>query len=159
MVYLRKIISGGQSGADRAALDAALLTGFPCGGFCPRNRKAEDGPIDPKYPMTEINGNYADRREANVMYSDGTVIFYSIETRSGTKLTMDLCLNYSKPHLEIEINQSTPDTALAMIREFVNHSKINTLNVAGPRKSQCPEIYDFVSTTIGSLLKESTQGD
>ena len=99
----RKIVSGGQTGADRAALDWALAHGMECGGWCPKGRKAEDGPIDRKYPLKETpSAAYVQRTEWNVQDSDATVLF-SIEPTltGGTKKTMDFARKHKKPRLHL----------------------------------------------------------
>ncbi|MCD6446738.1 MAG: putative molybdenum carrier protein, partial [Candidatus Marinimicrobia bacterium] len=85
---MTKIISGGQTGADRAGLDAAMELNIPVGGWCPKGRKSEDGPIDNKYPLQETtSGDYRVRTERNVKESDGTLIFTLGKPTGGTALT------------------------------------------------------------------------
>lgn len=98
---LRKVISGGQTGVDRAGLDAAIAAGFPIGGYCPQGRLAEDGNIPLKYPMVEMDSpeSYY-RTEKNVMDSDGTLILNKGELTEGTRLTYDFTVKYGKPALE-----------------------------------------------------------
>ena len=93
-----KIISGGQTGVDRAALDAALETGIECGGFCPKGRRSEDGIIPEKYPLTETKTDqYPERTELNVKKSDATLVLIDGEADRGTALTISLCKLHHKP--------------------------------------------------------------
>lgn len=150
---LKKIISGGQTGADRAALDAALESKFPCGGYCPKDRKAEDGPIDPKYPLTEIEGGYRQRTWQNVIHSDGTVIFFENEATGGTLLTIKYCQTHRKTHLIVDVSKESSKEACAALLEFIQEYSTGKLNVAGSRTSDCPEMYSFVLTTVLNVLK------
>ena len=100
---LLKIISGGQTGVDRGALEAALAHAFPCGGWCPADGKAEDGRIPDRYPLRPLpRGGYRARTLKNVQDSDGTVILAPGELSGGTRLTRKLCRQHGKPHLVIE---------------------------------------------------------
>lgn len=149
---LRKIISGGQTGVDRAALDAALELNFPCYGFCPKGRRAEDGVIDEKYPLCETPGSeYAQRTEANVRESDGTLIIVAGKLTGGTALTRQLANQHHKPCLIVD-----PDDpkALPSIVEWLEKHAITTLNIAGPRESTSPGIRDQSHTLISALLSD-----
>lgn len=103
MVLIERIISGGQSGADRAALDFAIERGIPHGGWCPRGRKAEDGPIDPRYRLRETpSTGYAQRTLWNVRDSDGTVIFTIADRlKGGSRQTAALARKHCKPCLHL----------------------------------------------------------
>ena len=103
MKSIPKIVSGGQTGADRAALDWALAHKVECGGWCPKGRKAEDGPIDPKYPHKETpSAAYIQRTEWNVLDSDATVLFSIDPTLTGgSKKTMEFARKHKKPHLHL----------------------------------------------------------
>ena len=141
---LKKIVSGGQTGVDRGALDAALELGFPCGGYCPGGRLAEDGRIDDRYPLIEIpGGSYEDRTRKNVEESDGTLIISPGELTGGTKLTKEICENLGKPNCVLDspkVSQETVDSCLAFIKEH----RIEILNVAGPRRSEWSDGYKLV---------------
>lgn len=136
---LRRIISGGQSGVDRAALDAARLLAIPCGGWCPRGRRAEDGPIDPGYPLTETpEEDYAQRTEWNVRDADGTLVLTRSELTQGTAFTVELARRLSKPCLVLDLDRLA---SAEPIRAWLEDHRIAVLNVAGPRESKCPGIY------------------
>lgn len=149
---LNKIISGGQSGADRAALDAALDNSFPAGGFCPAGRLAEDGPIDEHYPLEEIAGGYRHRTRRNVEASEGTVIFYHSELQGGSALTERFCQKLGKPCLLVDMEQMSPEQAEAALNQFISTHRVVTLNVAGPRASSCPSVHAFVYAVIARLI-------
>ena len=101
-----KIISGAQTGVDRAALDSALQNGQACGGWCPEGRRAEDGRIENIYPVTELpGGGYAERTLKNVQDSDGTVIIYFGEPSGGTEKTLYCCLREHKPYLLLDARE------------------------------------------------------
>jgi predicted Rossmann fold nucleotide-binding protein DprA/Smf involved in DNA uptake len=149
-----RIVTGGQTGVDRAALDAALAAGAPCGGWCPGGRMAEDGAIDMKYPLTEIPGSgYAERTRANVADSDGTLILYAGTLEGGTLMTRNFCKELDKPSLIL--SSDTFDTAAAgrAAHAFVTQHGIRTLNVAGPRASKQPQIYNWAYTVVANLLR------
>ena len=149
---LEKIITGGQTGADRAALDAGFESGFPIGGYCPVGRKADDGCIDDKYPLIEIDGGYRQRNKANVESSDGTVLFYDSIVTGGTELTLMFCIKAHKPYKLIDASQLTPFIASNAIKQFVNQYQIKTLNVAGPSHNRCPNIYAYVKEALLKLI-------
>ena len=149
---LKKIISGGQTGVDRAALDVGLESGLPVGGYCPAGRKADDGCIDDKYPLIEITGGYRQRNKANVESSDGTVLFYDSIVTGGTELTLMFCIKAHKPYILIDMSNVTPSMASNAIEQFINQYQINTLNVAGPSHNRCPQIYDFVKAALSKLI-------
>lgn len=133
---LTKIASGGQTGIDRGALDAALEAQFPCGGWCPEGRRAEDGVIPERYPVTELPGaGYRQRTKRNVMDSDGTLIIYFGELSGGTRETLRFCERLGKPALTVDGAQISIDTAAAAAIDFIAHHRISVLNVAGPRES------------------------
>lgn len=148
-----RIVSGGQTGVDRAALDAALAAGVACGGWCPGGRLAEDGPIAARYPLTEIPGaGYIERTRANVADSDGTVILHSGTLEGGTLQTRRFCEELHKPCLVIASETQAPAVAAAKIADFVSTHHIHTLNVAGPRASKQPQIYGYALAVISQLL-------
>ena len=122
---LQKIISGGQTGVDRGALDAALAAQFPCGGWCPADRKAEDGPILERYPVTPLaQGGYRGRTLKNVQDSDGTVILAPGELSGGTRLTREWCRQHGKPHLVVDAAVMTEEGAAEVVLRFVAAHRI-----------------------------------
>ncbi|MCX7894564.1 MAG: putative molybdenum carrier protein [Thermoanaerobaculum sp.] len=134
-----KVISGGQTGVDRAALDVALRLGWPCGGFCPRGRRAEDGPIPATYPLVELGSpSYAHRTRANVEAADATLILSPLPLRGGTLLTLRWCRALRKAHLVVDPWEEQAEEAVVA---WLQQTHPAVLNVAGPRESQCPGIY------------------
>jgi hypothetical protein len=145
-----KIISGGQTGVDRAALDVAIERGIPHGGWCPRGRLAEDGAIPARYQLTEhASPSYDDRTRQNVADADGTLILCLGEPRGGTKLTLDEARRRAKPCLVVSL-EGVPDVAAA--RRWLAEHRIGTLNVAGPRESQSPGIGQQAAEYLRALL-------
>jgi hypothetical protein len=151
---LAKIISGGQTGVDRGALDAALVQNFPCGGWCPPGRMAEDGPIDKIYPLSEMNyGSYGERTRQNVIDSDGTVIIFFGELEGGTKVTLQFCRHTGKPFELINGGEISEQDAAMLIRQFIESYSINVLNVAGPRQSKAPEGNDYTYKVMSNVIE------
>lgn len=153
---LCKIISGGQTGADRAALDAGMECRFSIDGSCPEGRMAEDGPIDIRYPLNEIKGGYLERTQKNVMDSDATVVFYASSPEGGTEQTLLYCIKKEKPYKLIDIDLVNIDVASDKVVSFIHHHKVRVLNVAGPRMSDCPGIYAYVKRVIKKTIKKSS---
>jgi hypothetical protein len=153
---VEKIISGGQSGADRAALDVALEFGIPHGGWCPRGRKAEDGPIASRYLLRETtSAKYRVRTKTNLTEADGTVIFSMKPTLSGgTLLTANLAERHDKPLLKLHAEMGR-DVAAQALCTFLETHAIKILNVAGPRASGEPEVYDFVCDVLRRVFSEA----
>ncbi len=150
---LRRIVSGGQTGVDRGALDAALARRFPCGGWCPAGRRAEDGPIPARYPLTELEGaGYRQRTLRNVADSDGTAVIHFGELAGGTKLTVASCAEQGKPCEAVDASRVPPDEAARRIAAFVDTHAIETLNVAGPRASGAPAAHAYARAAIDELL-------
>ena len=135
---VRKIVSGGQTGVDRAALDAALELGIPCGGWCPRGRLAEDGAIPSRYPLVETpTRRYPQRTEWNVRDSDGTLALVRGRPRGGTALTLRLAEAMGRPRQVVDLASAPEPEA---VRRWIAVHAIRTLNVAGPRESEWPGI-------------------
>jgi len=148
------IFSGGQTGADRAALDFAIDHGIPYDGWCPRGRLAEDGPLDKRYQLRETpSRRYAERTEWNVRDSDATVVF-SIQPRvsGGTALTVAMAERLGKPCLQIARDSAPIDATIERAANelclFLEAHQVIRLNVAGPRASQEPEIAPFVRDVL-----------
>lgn len=151
---LHRIISGGQTGVDRAALDAALESRFPVGGWCPAGRIAEDGPIPDHYPLQELErGGYRQRTRRNVLDSDGTVIIHFGDIRGGTLETRRLCEQLGKPLLLVDGGTHDEQAAAGQIAAFIREHGIWVLNVAGPRASSEPRAYGFTYAVISNLLR------
>lgn len=149
-----KIISGGQTGVDRSALDAALDNHFPCGGWCPAGRAAEDGPIPEKYPLLELSdGGYQERTIKNIEESNATVIIYFHILEGGTKQTFLHCIRRKKPYQLINATEITTVQATVLIAEFVTLHKIADLNIAGPRLSEAPMAHAYAYACITRLLQ------
>jgi len=148
-----KIVSGGQTGADRAALDWAIERGIPHGGWCPKGRLAEDGPIAPRYQLQETpTSNYPQRTEWNVRDSDGTVVFsIGAVLSGGSKKTVSLAHKHGKPvlHISRDGGPAFPDQELV---RFIQAHNIRVLNVAGPRGSKEREVAAFVKTVLQQAL-------
>ena len=145
-----KIVSGGQTGVDRGALDAAIALGIPHGGWCPRGRLAEDGTIPARYQLTETDSpEYRARTEKNVRDSDATLILYRGELKGGTELTRQLAKRHAKPCLVVDLDHPTD---LEEIRQWLSQPQITVLNVAGPRESQSPGISARAADFLNRLL-------
>lgn len=150
---VKKVVSGGQSGVDRAALDVALELGLPCGGWCPKGRAAEDGTLPARYPLTETPSEiHAQRTEWNVRDSDGTLVLTRGTPTEGTALTVKLARKHKKPCLVLDFLERPDPSA---VRAWADPHGIRTLNVAGPRESKCPGIYadakDFLQKALCGL--------
>ena len=155
MIRNIKIISGGQSGVDRVALDFALQYGILCGGWCPKGRKAEDGRIDEKYPLTETtDDNYDIRTKLNVEESDGTLIFFKKMPDKGTLLTKEFANKINKPVLEINLSDNQKQN-LQIVNTWLQDYNFKILNIAGPRESNSPGIYNDSLGFLEQLLKKA----
>ena len=152
-----KIISGGQTGVDRAALDVALKHGIDAGGSCPTGRLDEFGRIPDCYPLKELeNGGFTERTLQNVKDSDGTVIIYPGKLSGGTDQTVRFCIEQRRPCLLIDASKTPIKEAAKLIADFVREKQIDILNVAGPRESEWPEGYEYASLGFDILLNAIT---
>ena len=144
---IKKIISGGQTGADRAGLDFAIWHDIPHAGWCPKGRLAEDGIIDHRYCLRETStANYPQRTEKNVLDSDGTVIFtIAPHLTEGSRKTASFATKHGKPFIHLHSQMYNCQQGLL---SFINENHIQVLNIAGSRKSKEPDICEFVKRTL-----------
>lgn len=148
---LVKIISGGQTGVDRAGLDAAMEIGLSVGGYVPKGRLSEDGQVPDKYPMTETGSkDYKSRTKRNVLESDGTLIINIGAMKSGTALTAKIARENNKPLMIIQFDQ---DYKSGAVIDWLNENQIKILNIAGPRESKIPGIYEQAKMFLLKELK------
>lgn len=135
---------------DRAAQDVAMELGLPCGGWCPKGRRAEDGAIPAKYQLEETPSlDYRQRTEWNVRDSDGTLILTVGPVSGGTALTVEFAEKHNCPHLVMDLATEPPAEAA---RRWIEQNRIRILNVAGPRESNQPGIYDLAAVVLRRLL-------
>lgn len=150
---IKKIISGAQTGADRAALDFAINNDIPHGGWVPKGRKAEDGIIPDHYNVKEApTTEYSRRTELNVIDSDGTLILTHGELSGGSALTEKLAEKHSRPCLHINLNLKTEFQATVDITHWISENGIAVLNVAGSRASHDPGIYRSTLNILEAVL-------
>jgi hypothetical protein len=148
-----KIISGGQTGVDRAALDVALKHRIECGGWCPAGRLDEFGRIPDQYPLQELeDGGFTERTLQNVKDCDGTIIIYAGKLSGGTEQTVPFCVEQQRPYELIDASKVFSDDAARLISDFVRKHEIDTLNVAGPRQSEWPKGYDYAVRALETFL-------
>jgi hypothetical protein len=146
---IEKIISGGQTGADRAALDVAIKLGLPHGGWIPKGRKAEDGTLPDIYQLQEMpTDSYPKRTEQNVIDSDGTLIISHGSLTGGSAYTRKMAMKHSKPWFHTDLNKMPTFKAAILIEDWISKNRIETLNVAGPRASKDPLIYGLVTVIL-----------
>lgn len=153
-----KIISGGQTGADRAGLDAALALGVLHGGWCPLGRRSEGGKIPPKYHLKEtLSPHYRDRTTRNVQDSCGTIVFIdgSLGKESGSALTLQLCRMHDRPNLLINFSLDSIEDSAKLVQEFVVEHQIKILNIAGSRASISPGIGQKVVDVLTKAFSEA----
>ncbi len=151
---VKMVVSGGQSGVDRAALDTALTLRIPCGGWCPRDRYAEDGRIADRYPLAETPaGDTSQRTEWNVRDSDGTLVLTRGEPSGGTALTIRFAIRSGRPFLVVDLAGPCDPGG---VRSWIREHGIGVLNVAGPRESKCPGIYREASEFLLEVLASRT---
>ena len=152
---ITKIISGGQTGADRAGLDWAMKRGVAVGGWCPKGRLAEDGPIPASYPLVEAaSADYLVRTRLNVRDSDGTLIVTSTSSLSrGSLRTRNFATDLGRPYLHIQMS-ADPIVAAQAVAHFCNIHRIRVLNVAGTRAAKAPGIAAFVIQLLDAAFPE-----
>ena len=152
-MIIKKIISGAQTGADRAALDFAINNDIPHGGWVPKGRRAEDGPVPAHYNVKEApTPEYSRRTELNVIDSDGTLILSHGELSGGSALTEKLAQKHGKPFLHINLNQKPEFQATVDITHWLGANGIEILNVAGSRASHDPKIYESTTSILEAVL-------
>ncbi len=152
---LSKIVSGGQTGVDRAALDVALESSIHCGGWCPAGRRAEDGSIDTRYPLQETpSDQYTQRTKWNVRDSQGTLIISDRPLTGGTLFTKACAERLHKPYW---ISETMGTLDVNAFRRWLKTNRIEILNVAGPRESHRPGIYEHAKALLQRLLGDPEQ--
>lgn len=150
------VMTGGQTGVDLGALNAALAVGAHCGGWCPANRRNEAGIIASRYPVTPLRvGGYDERTRRNVVEADGTLVLYRLEPEGGTTRTIEICLNACRPLKLIDAERVPIDQAIGQAKAFVNDHRIRRLNVAGPRESKWPGAQDYAFQVVAGLLVDA----
>lgn len=160
-IFVDKIVSGGQTGVDRAALDVAIALNIPHGGWCPFGRRSEDGPINERYQLRETDiADYSVRTWKNVIDSDGTLLLHFGSLSGGTQLTWKLTRKHRKPALKIDLQTSQPDLVVSALQDWIEQQNIRILNVAGPRESSSPGIgslaREFLMTAFSATKPESS---
>jgi hypothetical protein len=151
---LERIVSGGQTGVDRGALDAAIVLGIPHGGWCPLGRIAEDGTIPTKYELRETpSPDYPIRTEQNVIDSDGTLILYRGRLFGGTELTRRMCVKHQRPMVALDLT-AAKGKDLRRVRRWLQGQDIRVLNIAGPRESSSPGIAEEAARFLCRLLAD-----
>lgn len=147
---IRIILSGGQTGVDRAAMDQAMEAGLLCTGWCPKGRKSEDGTIPERYPLVETpSEDYDVRNERNVLDADGVIVVVDGAPDAGTRLTIELAYRHEKPFYLLDLQQPLmPDIVAHWVRKF----RIQIVNIAGPRESHSPGMYDRSAEVLKELF-------
>lgn len=148
-----KIVSGGQSGVDRAALDWAIQNDLPHGGWCPKGRTAEDGRINTRYALRETDsGGYRQRTRQNVIDSDGTLILNIGELSDGSLVTLCFAERFGKPHRVIRLDSENELESVRRVIEWIGAYRIGVLNIAGPRESKRPGVYRMALAFLGHVI-------
>lgn len=150
---VKKIISGGQTGADQAALDVAIKLGISHGGWIPKGRLTENGMLDDKYHLKEMEtASYNTRTEQNVIDSDGTLIISHGKLTGGSEYTRDMALRHGRPCLHIDLNKTESSQAARQIKHWLAEHEMEVLNVAGPRASKDTAIYRSATDVLEKAL-------
>jgi hypothetical protein len=149
---IKKIISGGQTGVDRAALDAAIKLAIPHGGWIPQGRLTENGPLPPEYRLQEtLNTSYAERTEKNVLAADATLIISRGPLTGGSEYTREMAVRHNRLWLHIDLERMAAFQAATTINDWISKQGIAVLNVAGPRASKDPKIYNDTFNILESV--------
>ena len=162
---IKRIVSGGQTGVDRAALDVAIKLGIAHGGWIPKGRLTESGPLPQKYHLKETSSSqYSVRTEKNVVDADGTLILSHGPLTGGTEYTREMVIRHNRPWLLIDLDRTAAFHAASAINNWIQQKKIEILNVAGPRASKDPAIYQDTMNILESvyylgLVESSLTGD
>ena len=150
---VKKIVSGGQTGADRAALDFAIKHNIPHGGWVPKYRAAEDGKVPDVYELQEMpTQSYSRRTEQNAIDSDGTVIISHGRLRGGSAFAAKMAKKHDRPWLHLDMAKLAVDKAGRRLQKWVDDNSISVLNLAGPRQSSDPAIYDVTMKVLEAAL-------
>jgi hypothetical protein len=148
-IAVASIISGGQTGADRGALDAAIELGISHGGMCPKGRKCEDGAIPPRYELREgSTGDFSERNAANVVAADATLICTFGRHTPETRIVAELAEKHGKPMLYLDLNAEATDYAVKAVRNWLEEFDIKTLNVAGNPESEAAGLHGAVKDLL-----------
>ena len=149
------IVSGGQTGVDRAALDAALALRVAVDGWCPEGRRAEDGVLSIRYPLKELPGaGYLQRTLKNVMDSDATLLMAFGRPAGGTGRIAEFCRKYGKPHCFLDAAIHEVDAGVTAALRFVEQHGIRRLNIGGPRASDEPRAYGYAYAVVEQMLRD-----
>lgn len=156
-----KIISGAQTGVDRAALDAAMACGLDCGGSIPRGRLAEDGPVDARYSfLTELESEeYTVRTKRNVLDAEATLILCPGTPEGGTALTECFARTRGRPVLAVDIDAAADSRIIRQVKAWLDEHTPSVLNIAGPRESRFPGVYARTRAILKKLFREITTDD
>lgn len=157
---IEKIVSGGQTGADRAALDWALQRGVAHGGWCPKGRLAADGPLPEHYLLRETDSTgYRQRTKLNVRDSDATLIFNTGVLDGGTLQTARFAQTLGRPHLVAQLDELAQEGVVRRIRVWLTEGQFGVLNLAGPREEKRPGVYACVAALLDACFRSSTAAD
>ncbi len=152
-----KIVSGGQTGADRAALDWALQRGVAHGGWCPKGRLASDGPLPERYLLRETDSaGYRQRTKLNVRDSDATLILNTGVLDGGTLQTVRFAQTLGKPHFVVQLDEPAQESVAQRIRVWLTEGQFSVLNVAGPREEKRPGVYACVAVMLDACFRGNT---
>lgn len=150
---IKKIISGGQTGADQAGLDTAIKLNIPHGGWIPKGRRTENGLLPDKYHLEEMpTESYPKRTEKNILESDGTLIVSHGKLTGGSSLTRKLAKQHNKPWLHIDMDNLQSTDAVKILNSWLDRNNIQSLNVAGARASKDPKIHHATIALLESAL-------